>query len=344
MQKYLFFSRTKTLDYSSNKCYFFLAFLMVITWGITSCSREEQKQNQVSIDGGAVGYSIHQAVAEEFQKLNPNAQVSVASSGTGGGVSKFCAGEIDIVGASRPIKDEEIERCKKKNIDFVEVPIALDGIAVIVNRQNEFAKCLTVEELGKIWNSKSDRKITNWNQVNPSFPNQRLKLYAPASDTGTFDYFTQAVTGKAKNSRTDYTPSHNQNVLVQGISGDANALGYVGISYYMENQDKLNLVAVQSPKGSCQKPVPLDNVVKNVYLPLSRPLLIYVNKKSLDTKPSVKDFVNFYVDNSWKWVEAVGYVSLPDEAYPQIKQKLASGETGSKFKDAKPGQPLAELL
>jgi len=189
-----------------------------------------------------------------------------------------------------------------------------------------------------------DSKITNWNQINPKFPDLQIKLYAPASDTGTFDYFTQAVTGKAKNSRTDYTPSHNQNVLVQGIAGDENAIGYVGISYYMENQDKLNLVAVESPTGKCEKPVPLDNVVRNIYLPLSRPLFIYVSKQSLDSKPSVREFVDFYLENSWKWVDQVGYVALPDEAYPKIKQKLASGETGSKFKDAKPGEPITNLL
>jgi phosphate transport system substrate-binding protein len=321
-----------------------LACLILLPLGITSCSQAEQKKNQISIDGGAVGFPIHQAVAEEFQKVKPNAQVSVASSGTGGGMSKFCAGEIDIVGASRSIRDEEITRCKKKGINFVELPVALDGIAVIVNRKNEFAKCLTIEELKKVWNSKSTNKVTNWNQVNPKFPNQRLKLYAPASDTGTFDYFTQAVTGKAKNSRTDYTPSHNQNVLVQGIAGDTNALGYVGISYYMENQDKLNLVGVESPKGKCETPVPLDNVVKNIYLPLSRPLFIYVSKSSLDSKPSVREFADFYLENSWKWVDQVGYVALPNEAYPKVKQKLASGETGSKFKDAKPGEPIANLL
>jgi phosphate transport system substrate-binding protein len=321
-----------------------LACLILLPLGITSCSQAEQKKNQISIDGGAVGFPIHQAVAEEFQKVKPNAQVSVASSGTGGGMSKFCAGEIDIVGASRSIRDEEITRCKKKGINFVELPVALDGIAVIVNRKNDFAKCLTIEELKKIWNSKSTNKVTNWNQVNPKFPNQRLKLYAPASDTGTFDYFTQAVTGKAKNSRTDYTPSHNQNVLVQGIAGDTNALGYVGISYYMENQDKLNMVGVESPKGKCETPVPLDNVVKNIYLPLSRPLFIYVSKSSLDSKPSVREFADFYLENSWKWVDQVGYVALPNEAYPKVKQKLASGETGSKFKDAKPGEPIANLL
>lgn len=330
---------------SQLKCHVLLISLIVITCGTTACSNStEEKKNEVSVDGGAVGFPIHQAVAEEYQKVNPKAQVSVASSGTGGGISKFCNGDIDVVGASRAIRDEEILTCKKKDIEVIELPIALDGIAVIVNRENNFAKCLTIKELNTIWNSKSTNKVTNWNQVNSKFPNQPLKLYAPGSDTGTFDYFTQAVTGKAKNSRTDYTPSQNQNILVQGVIGEPTALAYVGISYYLANQDKLNLVAVQSPKGRCEKPVPLDNVVKNVYLPLSRPLFIYVGKKSIDTEPAVKEFVNFYLDNSWKWVDQVGYVALPDEAYPKIKQKLASEETGSKFKDAKPGEPIANLL
>ena len=344
MHKHLFCNH-KFVPQQKIKLQVLLRYLMVIfTFGIASCNSLEEKKNEVSVDGGAVGFPVHQAVAEEFQKAKPEAQVSVASSGTGGGISKFCAGDIDVVGASRAIKDEEIETCKKKGIEIVELPIALDGIAVIVNKENNFAKCLTIEELNKMWNSKSTNKITKWNQVNPKFPNQSIKLYAPASDTGTFDYFTQAVTGKAKNSRTDYTPSHNQNVLVQGVAGDVNALGYVGISYYLANQEKLNLVAVQSPQGTCETPVPLDNVVKNVYLPLSRPLFIYVSKKSLDNEPAVKEFVDFYIDNSWKWVDQVGYVALPDEAYPKIKQKLTSGETGSKFKDAKPGKPITNLL
>jgi phosphate transport system substrate-binding protein len=332
------------VNFRSQQYNLLLASLMILTFSTVACSRTEEKKNEVSVDGGAVGFPIHQAVAEEFQKIKPDAQVSAASSGTGGGISKFCNGDVDVVGASRAIKDEEIETCKKKGIEVVELPIALDGIAVIVNRQNDFAKCLTIKELNKIWNSKSTRKVTNWNQVNSKFPSQRLKLYAPASDTGTFDYFTQAVTRKAKNSRTDYTPSHNQNVLVQGVAGDAGALGYVGISYYLANQAKLNLVGVQSPKGTCEKPVPIDNVVKNIYLPLSRPLFIYVSKKSLDHEPAVKEFVDFYVDNSWKWVDQVGYVALPDEDYPKVKRKLASGETGSKFKDAKPGEPISNFL
>lgn len=322
----------------------FLISAIFVSGGITSCSRAKQLQDQVTVDGGAVGFPIHLAVAEEFQKVKPNAQLSVASSGTGGGFSKFCSGQIDIAGASRVIKEEEIKACKKSNIEFVELPVAQDGIAVIVNRKNTFAQCLTIDELNKVWNSKSSNKITNWNQINPNFPNKKLKLYAPASDTGTFDYFTQAITGKAKNSRTDYTPSHNQNILVQGVAGEEGALGYVGISFYVENKDKLNLVGVQSPKGECEKPVPLDKVATNTYTPLSRPLFIYISKKSLDTKPQVKEFVNFYIENSKKWVGEVGYVGLPEEAYPKVKQKFDSGETGTKFKDAKPGEPIAKFL
>ncbi|MGH7998711.1 MAG: PstS family phosphate ABC transporter substrate-binding protein, partial [Brasilonema sp.] len=311
---------------------------------LIACSDRGKQEQQVSVDGAAVGFPISLAVAEEFEKTNSSAKVSVASSGTGGGFSKFCAGEIDIVGASRIIKDVEIEKCKKHGIDFIELPIALDGIAVIVNRENDFAKCLTIEELNKMWNSKADEKILSWSQVNPKFPNEKLRLYAPASDTGTFDYFTQAVTGKAKNGRTDYNPSHNQNTLVQGVAGDKYALGFVGISYYIQNQDKLRLVAVQNPQGECVKPVPLDNVIKNIYAPLSRPLFIYVSKKSLDNKPSVKEFVSFYMENSWRWVDSVGYVALPDRAYVKAKQKFISGETGTKFKKAKPGQPIEDFI
>ncbi|UBF30606.1 PstS family phosphate ABC transporter substrate-binding protein (plasmid) [Kovacikia minuta CCNUW1] len=320
-----------------------LLSLSAFTLSISACSSIDEKKSQVSIDGGAVGYPLHQAVAEEYHKVNSRAQISVASSGTGGGISKFCAGEIDIVGASRPIKEEEIKRCDKKQIQFIELPVAIDGIAVIVNAKNNYIQCLSISELNDIWNPKS--KITNWNQVNQEFPDIPLKLYAPASDTGTFDYFTQAVTGKAKASRTDYTPSHNQNVLVQGVAGDKGGLGYVGINYYSANKDKLHLLRVQSPiTGTCEKPVPLDTVANNLYTPLSRPLFIYVSKPSLDSKPAVREFVNFYIDNSKQWVEGAGYVKLPDEAYGRLKQKFESNQVGTKFKDAKPGKPITDFI
>lgn len=311
---------------------------------MTACSGAREKEKQVSIDGGSVGYPLHQAVAEEFKKVKADAQISVASSGTGGGISKFCSGQIDIAGASRSIKKEEIEACRKKRIEFVELPVALDGIAVIANHNNTFLKCLSIQELSKIWSPKSTNKVTRWNQVNSKFPNRAMKLYAPASDTGTFDYFTQAINKKAKVSRTDYTPSHNQNVLVQGIAGDETALGYVGISYYLSNQDKLHLVAVQNLEGHCETPNPPSKVANNTYTPLSRPLFIYVNKKALDSKPSVRDFVSFYLDNSKKWVRESGYVELTDEAYAKTKQRFLVEKTGSNFKDAKPGQPITKYL
>lgn len=312
---------------------------------VAACSRSSntKQAEQVSIDGGAVGYPLHQAVAEEFHKVKSDSRISVASSGTGGGISKFCAGEIDIVGASRPIRPEETKTCAKRGIEYVELPIAIDGIAVIANKNNPSISCLSISELNDIWNPKS--KVTNWNQINSEFPDLRLKLYAPASDTGTFDYFTQAVNGKAKSSRTDYTPSHNQNVLVQGIGGDKGGLGYVGINYYTANQNKLRLLAVQSPiTGTCEKPAPLTNVAKNIYTPLSRPLFIYVSKPALDRKPSVKEFVEFYIDRSREWVEGSGYVQLPEEAYAKIKRKLEAGETGSKFENAKPGKPITDFI
>jgi phosphate transport system substrate-binding protein len=323
---------------------FFPTLLMLLTFGITACSAAAQQKRQISIDGGTVGYPLHQAVAEEYKKVNPNAQISVAFSGTGGGMSKFCSGQIDIAGASRAIRKEEIDSCKKKGIEFIELPVALDGIAVITNAKNSFVSCLSIAELNKVWRPKSKNKVKNWNQIDPKFPNQQLTLYAPSSDTGTFDYFTQAVNKKAKASRTDYTSTQNQNVLVQGIAGDQSALGYVGISYYLAKKDQLHLIAVQTPKGNCETPDPPSKVATNTYTPLSRPLFIYVSKKSLDSKPSVKEFVNFYLDNSKKWVEQSGYVELTDDAYAKIKQKFNSGETGSKFKDAKPGQPITKYL
>lgn len=320
--------------------YWFPFFVLAVT----ACSQAPgAKTEQVSIDGGAVGYPLHQAVAEEFHKVKPDSRISVASSGTGGGISKFCAGGIDIVGASRPIRAEETKTCAKRGIQYIELPVAIDGIAVIVNKNNASISCLSISELNDIWKPKS--KISNWNQINSQFPNLRLKLYAPASDTGTFDYFTQAAVGKAKASRTDFTPSANQNVLVQGVAGDKGGLGYVGINFYTANQDKLRLLSVQSPvTGTCEKPLPLENVARNVYTPLSRPLFIYVNKPALDSKPSVKEFVEFYLDRSRELVQGAGYVQLPDEAYPKIKRKLEAGETGSKFEGAKPGKPITDFI
>ncbi|MBR8831899.1 MAG: Protein SphX [Chroococcopsis gigantea SAG 12.99] len=326
------------------KTSFLLACLLVGSNLLGSCERSDNQQQQIAIDGGAVGYSLSLAVAEEYQKVNPEARVSVAASGTGGGFSKFCAGNLDIAGASRVIRKEEIEKCQKNGVEFIELPMALDGLAVIVNKKNNFAKCLKLKELDKMWNAKAEGKIDSWQQVNPKFPNERLLLFAPPSDTGTFDYFTQAVTGKRRNSRTDFTPNRNQNALVQGVIGNPSSLAYLGIAFFMQNQDRLNVVSIENADGKCVKPVPLDNVLRNVYNPLSRPLFIYVSKKALDNNPSLEKFVHFYLENSWKWVDGVGYVALPDEAYVRTLQKFERKETGTKFDKAKPGEPITNFI
>lgn len=305
----------------------------------------EQITGTIAVDGSSTVFPISQAVAEEFQGANPEAQVSVASSGTGGGMKKFCAGEIDIANASRPIKDEEIAACEKAGVQFVEVPVALDGVAVVVNPENDFAQCLSVDELKKMWAPTATGKVTNWSQVRSGFPNQPLKLYGPGTDSGTFEYFTESVVGEAKSSRTDYTPSEDDNVLVQGVAGDQGGLGYFGVAYYEENQDKLKLVQVKNPDtGACTAPVPLDNVVKGTYAPLSRPLFIYVSKKAMDEKPAVKAFADSYLQNAKTVVGDVGYVALPDEAYTKAEERITSAKTGSTFKDYEPGTPITEAL
>jgi phosphate transport system substrate-binding protein len=322
----------------------YLIPLIFLSSLITSCGNSTEKEQQISIDGGAVGFGVSLAVAEEYQKIHPLAKVSVAASGTGGGFSKFCAGTLDIAGASRVIRKEETQKCTENGIEFLELPMALDGLAVIVNKENNFAKCLSIKQLDKMWNAKAEGKITSWKQIDPSFPDQKLLLFAPPSDTGTFDYFTQAITGKRKNSRTDFTPSRNQNTLVQGVIGNKSGLAYLGIAFFMQNQDRVNGVGVENKKGKCVRPVPLDNVLRNVYNPLSHPLFIYVNKNALANNPSLERFVSFYLENSWKWVDGVGYVALPDEAYVKTKQKFERRETGSKFKNAKPGEPITNFI
>jgi phosphate transport system substrate-binding protein len=324
--------------------WFYLMPLMFMGNWLNGCAKAQGGQQQISIDGGAVGFSLALAVAEEYQALNPSAKVSVAAAGTGAGFSRFCAGTLDIAVASRTIRKEEIETCAKNGIEFIELPMGLDGLAVVVNKENTFAKCLTIKELDTMWNSKSEDKITSWKQINPKFPDQRLLLFAPPSDTGTFDYFTQAITGKRKNSRTDFTPNHNQNALVQGVVGNPSALAYLGISFFLQNQDRLNVVGIENREGKCVKPVPLDNVLRNIYNPLSRPLFIYVKKNALDTNPSLEEFVLFYLENSWKYVDGSGFVALPDEAYVKTRQRFERRQTGTSFIDAKPGDPITKFL
>jgi phosphate transport system substrate-binding protein len=283
-------------------------------------------------------------MAEEFQKVNPNVKVTVGVSGTGGGFKKFCAGETDITGASRPIKPSEVELCKKNNIEYVELPVAFDGLSVVVNPKNEFARCLKVDELKTMWEPQAQGKITRWNQIRSDFPDQPLVLFGAGTDSGTYDYFTSAIIGGEGKSRGDFTASEDDNVLVQGVATDVNGLGFFGYAYYIENKDKLGLVAIDNGKG-CVEPSP-QTIQSGEYQPLSRPEFIYVKKPSLD-KPEVMAMVQFYIDpKNSNLISEVGYVPLPDTLAPKLAVRIDERKTGSVFegKGSTIGVKLEDLL
>lgn len=283
----------------------------------------------VKIDGSSTVFPVTEAVAEEFQKAKKGAvNVTVGISGTGGGFKKFCRGETDVANASRPILKKEMDDCAKAGIRYYEMPIAYDALTVMVNPQNTFIKSMSVAELKKIWEPGAQGKINSWKDVNPAWPDQKIKLYGAGSDSGTFDYFTEAVVGKAKSSRGDYTASEDDNVLVQGIAGDKGALGYFGFAYYIENQKKLKAVAIDGGKGPVA-PTP-ENVDNGSYQPLSRPIFIYVSEKSLD-KPEVKEFVEFYMKSAAPLVKEVKYIPLPAKAYSGNLEHLAKKKLGTVF-------------
>jgi phosphate transport system substrate-binding protein len=298
----------------------------------------------VKVDGSSTVFPITEAVAEEFQKAKKNqVKVTVGISGTGGGFKKFCRGETDISDASRPILDKEMADCKAAGIEYFELPVAFDAITVVINPKNAFIKQLTVAELKKIWEPAGQGKVTRWKQVNAAWPDQPMKLFGPGADSGTFDYFTEAVVGKAKSSRGDFTASEDDNVLVQGVARDVNALGYFGFAYYVENKDKLKAVPIVNDKGQPVAPS-LEAVVKGTYQPLSRPIFIYVNAKSL-AKPAVKEFVQFYMEHGAKLSEEVKYVPLPAHAYKTAWDHVLKNKKGTVFGGtAEVGVTIEELL
>jgi len=264
----------------------------------------------IQIDGSSTVFPVSEAVGEEFQKVNPEVRVTVGVSGTGGGFKRFTVGETDISDASRPIKDSEAAAAKEKGIEYIELPVAYDGLSVIVNKDNDWVDKLTVEELKKIW--EPDSKITKWNQIRPNWPDKEIKLYGPGTDSGTFDYFTEEINGKAQASRSDYNASEDDNVLVQGMEGDRYSLGYFGYAYYVENKDKLKVVPIDAGKGAI---APSEQTINDgTYSPLSRPIFIYVNKTALK-RPEVYEFVKYYVTEAPKLVPEVGYVALPEKMY-----------------------------
>jgi phosphate transport system substrate-binding protein len=336
--------------------------LGVLTLGVTGCGGSNTTQSPTStptstgisggtdagstkvlVDGSSTVFPISEAMAEEFQKANPNVKITVGVSGTGGGFKKFCAGETDMSNASRPIKQEEIELCQKNNIEYVELPIAYDGLSVVVNPANDWVKCLTVDELKKMWEPESQGKVKSWKDIRPSFPDEPLSLYGAGTDSGTFDYFTEAITGEKGKSRGDYTASEDDNTLVQGAAGSKGGLAYFGYAYYEQNQDKLKLVEVDGGKG-CVAPNP-TTIADGSYVPLSRPEFIYIKKTAL-SRPEVKAFAEFQINPAnKKLISEVGYIPLPDPLYAAADIRLNKGVVGSVFAGKKAvGVKLADLM
>jgi phosphate transport system substrate-binding protein len=298
----------------------------------------------VKLDGSSTVYPISEAVAEEFQKAKKNTiKVTVGISGTGGGFKKFCRGETDISDASRPILKKEMEECAKAGIKYFELPIAYDALTVVVSPKNAI-KQLTVSELKTMWEPAAQGKVVKWNQVNPSFPDAPLKLFGPGADSGTFDYFTEAIVGKAKSSRGDFTASEDDNVLVQGVSRDVGGLAYFGYSYYLENKDKLRAIAIVDPKtGKAVEPSE-KTVLDGTYQPLSRPVFIYVSEAGYN-KPEVKEFVEFYLKHGAQLAKEVKYVQLPAKAYEMNAEHLKKGKLGTMFGgESEVGVKIEELL
>jgi len=285
----------------------------------------------VKIDGSSTVYPIIEGVAEDFQKMKKNAvKVTVGISGTGGGFKKFCRGETDISNASRPILQKEMDDCKAAGVEYIELPVAFDALTVVVNPKNAWLKQATVEELKKLWEPAAQGKVTRWNQVNPAWPDAPVKLFGAGADSGTFDYFTEAIVGKSKSSRGDFTASEDDNVLVQGVSQDVNALGFFGYAYYAENQSRLRALSIVEKAG---KPAVLPSeatVLDGSYQPLSRPIFVYVNVKSL-AKPEVREFAEYMMKSAAAIAKEVKYVPLPAQAYTIGLEHLARGKKGTVF-------------
>jgi phosphate transport system substrate-binding protein len=312
-----------------------------ISFSVTAV--RSQSPATIKIDGSSTVFPITEAVAEEFQKQkNGEIRVTVGISGTGGGMKKFCAGEIEVANASRPIKDKEMEACKAAGIQYIELPIAYDALTVVVNSRNDWAKSMTVEQLKAIWEPAAQDKMKTWKQVNSDWPDTALKLYGPGADSGTFEYFTEAIVGKAKSSRTDFTGSEDDNVLVQGVSRNRGGLGYFGYAYYEANKSRLKAVAIDSGKGPV---LPSKETVENgSYQPLSRPIFIYVNAKAAE-RGEVKEFVNYYLNNAPKYVAEVKYVPLPAKAYELASKHFKDLKVGTVFGGkAAVGLRIEELL
>jgi len=313
----------------------FLLPALLVAFGLTvfaaACGGDDNSgsssklQGTIRIDGSSTVGPLSEAAAELFREENPDVRITVGISGTGGGFEKFCAGETDISDASRSIESDEVSNCKKENVAYDEIQVANDGIAVVVNPDNDWADCLAVAELKSIWEKGSD--VNNWNQVKPDFPDQEMKLFGAGTDSGTFDYFTEAINGEEGNSRSDYSPSEDDNVTVQGVAGDKGNIGYFGLSYAIENEGKVKTLQVDGGDG-CVEPTN-ETVQDGSYKPLSRPLFMYPSENALQ-RAEVREFVNFYIENQQQIADQAKFVALTDEQQQESQQKvdqLSGGET-----------------
>lgn len=294
----------------------------------SATSAEEKVSGAVSVDGSSTVFVVSQAVAEEFLGKHSEAEITVGTSGTGGGFKKFAHGEIDIADASRPIKESEAKLCQENGVEWVELKVAIDGLSVVVNPENDFCKALTVEQLKQIW--QPDSMIKKWNEVNPAWPAEDIKLYGADVDSGTFDYFTEVICGKTGATRKDYTPSADDNFLVKGVQGDKYSLGYFGYAYYIANKGKVKVVAIAEGSDPATAVEPTDESIKsNKYRPLSRPLFIYASKASLK-KPAVREFLRYYLGEGQKFVHEVGYIPLDAPVLEESRKALEDAIAATK--------------
>ncbi len=299
-----------------------LLLLLAACGGQDDSSSGDSVSGEVVADGSSTVGPLTSAAGELFKEEQSGVNVSVATSGTGGGFEKFCQGSTDLSNASRPIDEaEEVPVCKDNGVDYVELQVANDALTVVVSAENDFVDCLTIEELNTIWGPESEGKITKWSQVNPEFPDEPLELYGAGTDSGTFDYFTEAVNGEEGASRSDYNATEDDNVTVQGVSGSEYALGYFGYTYYEENADELKAVAIDSGDG-CVEPNP-DTAADGSYTPLARPLFIYVSKQAYAEKPQVAAFVDYYVANDAEIAEVAKFIPLSDDQRSQLEDAAA---------------------
>jgi phosphate transport system substrate-binding protein len=314
--------------------------------GVMAAGAPERANAQaaaIKIDGSSTVFPISEALAEEYQiSKRGKVRVTVGIAGTGGGFKKFCRGETDIANASRPISTEEMDACRKAGIKYMELPIAFDALTVVVNPQNTWAKSMTVAELKKIWEPGAQGRVNNWSQVRSGFPAEKMMLFGPGTDSGTFDYFTEAVNGKAKASRADYSASEDDNTLVQGVENNKGGLGYFGFAYYAAHKDKLRAVPIDGGKGPVAPSI--ENVINGSYAPLSRPLFMYV-KESAASRPEVREFIQFAMSSGAGLVKEVGYVPLPASAYPLALKHFTDRKLGTVFGGVpKVGITIEQLL